>query len=234
MVPVEAVGSIDSGKPVFEKAGWSVISQDLASTVDGLASTRLQDYRRQVVAWSKPGTAVILIGASMGGIFALMAAEEIRPKAIVLVNSVLPKGIVQIRAAPKSPSIIHWANGPREDSIASMPDSDNETIDFAWKRWRDESGAVLNEIRLGVEVRRPTCPVLVVLGQADKDVTYSSGLALAQSLHADVHIYAGMSHVGPLLGRRAAEVACGVLAWLEAKFARKRFGEAAFASTCRE
>ena len=159
---------------------------------------------------------VVLIGASMGGILALMASSEIRPKAIVLVNSVLPNGFGKPNAR-KSPAIIRWANGPLSDSRSAMPDSDKETIEFAWKRWRDESGAVVDEIRRGIEVPVPTCPVLVVLGQQDADVPYSLGLKYAHALGADVLIYPAMSHVGPLLSTRAVEVAREVLSWVERK-----------------
>src|SRR5690606_19343093 len=134
---------------------------------------------------------------------------------IVLVNSTLPKGVGERMRGPAAPPIVRWANGPREETEVAMPDSSEEMIDFAWKRWRDESGAVMNEIRAGIEAQKPKTPVLVVLGQKDTDIPYTSGLSLAAWAGADLHLYAGMSHVGPLMSTRAAEVAGDVLLWLK-------------------
>jgi len=96
-------------------------------------------------------------------------------------------------------------------------DSDEATIQWAWPQWRDESGAVLRASATGITVMPPTCPTLVVLGEKDSDIPYQTGLALANWAGADVHLYHGMSHVGPLLSRRAAEVAHAVVAWCKAR-----------------
>ena len=152
-------------QPVFEKAGWVVIAPDLKPADGGLEKTRFADYLSQVQDWSKRrGGKLVLIGASMGGILSLKAAETIKPDAIILVNSTTPTGIGPRRGDAAAPAIIRWANGPREETEVAMPDSDQATIDYAWKRWRDESGAVVNEIRAGIQARKPACPVLVVLG----------------------------------------------------------------------
>lgn len=209
-------------QPVFEKAGWTVVAPDLVPTEGGLERTRFSDYQAQAVQWSqRRGGRLVLIGASMGGILSLKAAETISPDAIVLVNSTTPKGVGPPRRGEAAPPVIRWANGPREETEVSMPDSDEATIEYAWKRWRDESGAVVNEIRAGKEALRPACPVLVVLGQKDTDIPYTAGLELARWAGADVHLYAGMSHVGPLMSTRAAEVAQGILDWLKKKVPAK-------------
>ena len=217
-------------QPVFEKAGWTVVAQDLMPTDGGLEATRFSDYLQQVTKWSqRRGGKLILIGASMGGILVLKATETVQPDAIVLVNSTMPKGLGPARTGTPAPSIIRWANGPRQETEVAMPDSAEATIEFAWKRWRDESGAVLNEIRTGIAAQKPTCPVLVVLGQKDTDIPFTSGLELARWASADVHLYAGMSHMGPLMSTRAPEVAEGILDWL-----KKRSPKASSASISRE
>jgi len=217
-------------KPVFERAGWKVVAPDLAPSPEGLAKTTFADYAEQVKTWCKrEGGKLIIIGASMGGALALGAAETVNPDAIVLVNSTLPKAIRHSNSGPKAPPMIRWANGTREETVSAMPDSDEETINYAWKRWRDESGAVVDEIRDGIPTAKPACPVLVVLGQKDTDIPYSDGLRLADWSGADVHLYAGMSHVGPLMSTRAAEVAETVVAWL-----RKRLPAASSTSTSPE
>jgi len=110
---------------------------------------------------------------------------------------------------------VRWANGPIEDTRSSMPDSDEKTILWAWKRWRDESGTVMNLLSQKVPVQKPTCPVLVVIGEKDTDIRPSTSLMLADWAGADVHRYVGMSHVGPLMSKRSGEVADAIVRWLQ-------------------
>lgn len=198
----------------FEKAGWTVVAPDLMPVAGGLAKTRFEDYASQTLAVAR-GEPLVLIGASMGGVLALKAAERLSPKAIVLVNSVPPKGIPYPRPDQDVPDIVEWAGGPWQDTVDAMPDSDRSTRLFAHRRWRDESGAVLRAMRDGIDVARPRCRVLVVVGEADTDIPPETSRTLAEKLGADVFSYAGMSHVGPLLSTRATEVAQQVLAWVE-------------------
>lgn len=212
----------DFWKPVFEKAGWRVVAKDLLPAKGGLERTKFTDYVGQVEAWSKrpKGAKLVLVGASMGGILALKAAETLHPDALVLVDSVPPKGIGPARPQHDYPPIIKWANGPIKDTRDSMPDSDEKTIQWAWKRWRDESGGVLSTISQGVSVKPPTCPVLVIIGEKDTDVDPASGREMAKKFHGDIHFYQGMSHVGPLLSTRATEVASSAQAWVAAALRR--------------
>jgi pimeloyl-ACP methyl ester carboxylesterase len=208
----------DLWSPVFAKAGYAVVARDLVPVRGGYAETRLDDYIAQVVSWApKDGGPVVLVGASMGGVLALKAAERLSPAAVVLVNSVAPAGVGPKRPAKKNPPVVRWADGPLADTRAAMPDSDEKTILWAWKRWRDESGAVMDALRAGVSCKKPRCPVLAVLGTADTDILHATGLALASWAGADVHTYRNMSHVGPLMSRRAAEVAGAVVGWLRAR-----------------
>ncbi|MCB0065489.1 MAG: alpha/beta hydrolase, partial [Caldilineaceae bacterium] len=200
-------------QPIFAAAGYHVVAEDLVPATNGLDHTTFADYVTQVQQWLPDEGPLVLVGASMGGILALTIAELARPAALVLVNSVPPAGVGPSRTAKRYPPIVRWANGPLEETRASLFDSDEATIQWAWPRWRDESGAVLQEIAAGLPVALPPCPTLVVLGERDTDITYQSGLALAGWAGADVHLYHGMSHVGPLLSRRAAEVARAVVAW---------------------
>lgn len=203
----------DRWQPLFAAAGYRVIAHDLVPTAGGLAATTFADYFLQVKSWVPPGDRVILVGTSLGGILALKAAETLSPAALVLINSVPPAGVGAARTGKSYPPIIEWANGSLEATRESLFDSDEATIHWAWPRWRDESGAVLTETAAGIPVQSPLCPTLVVLGKQDTDIPYQTGLALADWARADVLLYHGMSHVGPLLSRRAAEVACTVMAW---------------------
>jgi len=206
----------DKWKPVFEKAGWQVIARDLVPSSKGLAKTTLEDYMDQASVWvpkDRKGPLVV-IGASMGGPIALRVAARLHASAVVLVDSVAPRGVGPKPKSAKFPPIIQWANGPLKDTQDSMPDSDEATILWAWKRWRDESGLAMAELSSGPVCPVPTCPALVVLGRQDTDVPWPTGLAIAEWAHADTRVYAAMSHVGPLLSRRAQEVAGDVVAWL--------------------
>jgi pimeloyl-ACP methyl ester carboxylesterase len=206
----------DLWKPVFERAGYRVVARDLLPASDGLAKTGFEDYVRQVQAWRPVGGNVVLVGASMGGILALRSANLERPSALVLVNSVVPMPVAMgYKNLPKSPPIIRWANGPLKDTEVAMPDSDRKTILWAWKRWRNESGAVMDELRAGIVAERVACPTLVVIGEKDRDIKPEESRKLAAYLKAEVHSYKGLSHVGPLMSTRAREVAQRVVAWLK-------------------
>jgi len=198
-------------KPVFEKAGYRVVAKDLVPTKDGLAKTTFSDYVDQIVKESGPEPAV-LIGASMGGPLVLKAAERLHPKSIVLVCSAYPKGN---STAKPYPAIVKWANGPWKDTVESMPDSDEKTQKLAWPKWRDESGAVLNQLSKGVNPEKPTCPTLSIIPEGDDTVSPAQQQSLAMWANADTIRFKKMSHVGPLLSKRGTEVAELVVAWLK-------------------
>ena len=108
-------------------------------------------------------------------------------------------------------------DGAIEETRSALFDSDEATIEWAWQRWRNESGAVLQQLTGAFPVQRPSCPTLAVLSEQDHASPYQDGLALAQWAHADVLLYHGMSHVGPLLSRRAQEVARTIITWCQAQ-----------------
>lgn len=197
----------------FEKAGYQVIAPDLIPAKGGLAKTHLSDYVAQVRNWAAGSDHPVIIGASMGGMLALKAAEGLQPSAVVLVNSVPPAGL----EGKPHPAVVKWANGPLKDTQDSMPDSDQDTIQWAWKKWRDESGVVMDELSKGSPVARPNCPILVVYGANDTDVPPAKSKETAAFLRADVFGFAGMSHVGPLMGRHSDVVADRVLNWLKGR-----------------
>ncbi|MBI1334498.1 MAG: alpha/beta fold hydrolase [Armatimonadetes bacterium] len=207
----------DKWRPVFEKAGWTVVNRDLVPVGGKYENTKFNDYVRQVLTWTPKHGKIVYIGASMGGILALKANEKHPASAVVLVNSVGPKGIGPKTDRKPNPPLVVWKDGPLKDTEDAMPDSDRETILWAWKRWRNESGAVMNQIHAGIPARRPKCPVLVVLGANDTDVPHATGLALAKWSSADVKTYENMSHVGPLMSTRAEGVASFVESWVNQK-----------------
>jgi pimeloyl-ACP methyl ester carboxylesterase len=207
-------------QPVFNAAGYRAIANDLLPAAGGLAATRIADYLQQVQSWLPAQEPVILVGASMGGLLALKVAEQMTLATLVLVNSVPPAGVGAPRSHQPRPAIVRWANGQLEETRTALFDSDENTIQWAWPRWRDEAGAVMNAMDAGIPVQPPRCPTLVVLGELDTDIPYQTGLELATWARADVLLYHGMSHVGPLLSRRAEEVAEMVILWCQRSLRR--------------
>ena len=209
----------DLWKPMAKSEGIAaLVAPDLEPAPGGLAETTFDDYAKQVRVWAagvSGGARPILVGASMGGVLTLHAAQAVRPAAIILINSVPPQG-VQTKPRPPAgyPAVVKWANGPYQETAGAMPDSDEKTRRWAWKKWRDESGAVMNALSRGVSVPKPACPVLCILGTGDTDVSHETGLALAKWASADVHLYRDMSHVGPLMSRRASSVCRAACGWL--------------------
>lgn len=207
----------DFWKPAWESVGFTVHAPDLEPLGGDYARTRYQHYVAQVRRESMNKSPLVLVGASMGGILALSVAEEIKPEAIILINSVPPAGVGDFERAPKWPEIVRWANGPIQDTIDSLPDGDEKTIQWAHPKWRDESGRVLNEISVGVKVSPPQCPVLVVIGEADDTITPDVSRAIAKWSNADIFSYAQTSHIGPLMGLRRDEIARACAAWARAR-----------------
>ncbi|NCT69003.1 MAG: alpha/beta hydrolase [Rhodanobacteraceae bacterium] len=205
---------------VLAARGFAVLAPDLRPAAGGLAATRFEHYAAQVVAWcGGAGEAPVLVGASLGGLLALAVAAAVRPSALVLVNPVPPRGIAPPPAAPH-PAIVPWG---RARSLAStqraLPDADAAACLYAFRRWRDESGAVLDAARGGIAVARPDCATLVIASERDTDVPLAHSRALAASLAADFEALPGASHVAPLLGRIAPDVAARVADWLAARVA---------------
>ena len=199
---------------VLEAAGFRVAAPDLVPVRGDMAATRLQDYQAQVraalAALPRPR---VLVGASLGGLLALNAAEG--ADAVVLVNPLPPVPWHVDMPARDWPDVVPWRRAARlSGTREAMPDADDATTLFAFRHWRDESGAVLREAWRGVATERPACPMLCVASAHDDDVPPSITRAMAEAWGADVLQTVSGSHVGPLLGREAAGIAAQAVEWL--------------------
>ena len=199
---------------VFEAERYIVAAPDLRPGPQGLAATQLADYAGQVAQWlaaarQRGPAGVVLVGASLGGLLALGQADA--ADALVLVNPLSPSGLP---AALPMPEVMPWG---REATLAgtrhALPDADDLAALYAFRRWRDESGLALGQARAGRELPRPRCPVLVLASDGDLDVPPAASAALADALGASLLRLPG-SHVGPLLGRQAADAAALAVEWL--------------------
>ncbi|WP_386070712.1 alpha/beta fold hydrolase [Tahibacter sp. UC22_41] len=190
---------------------------ELMPAVDGLAQTRLSDYLAQARTAARAMPRPCLVGASLGGLIALALAAEVDASALVLVDALPPRGV-----APRPPlrvmhdDIVAWGSRRRFASTQrALPDADAAAQHYAFRRWRDESAAVLREAVEGLDVAPPRCPVLVIAAELDEAVPIEASRVLAQSLDATFWPLRA-SHVGPLLGRSAAAIAARALAWTQA------------------
>jgi pimeloyl-ACP methyl ester carboxylesterase len=203
---------------VFAAAGWQVRAPDLEPVAAGLAATRLDDYQDQVAAHlARLPRPRVLFGASLGGLLALRGAEA--ADALVLVNPLPPQPWhVQLPARTHSAAIEAWgARASLHGTRRAIADAGAGDAWFAFRRWRDESGAVLDAARAGVECVVPACPVLVVASGLDREVPVEASAAVAAWCGGEAMTLAEADHVGPLLGRNAARIATDVLTWLNVK-----------------
>ena len=199
---------------VFEAAGFHVEAPDLMPVHGDVAATRLEDYQAQVraacAALPRPR---VLVGASLGGLLALGAADG--ADAVVLVNPLPPAPWHAGLPVRDWPDVVPWRCAARlSGTREAMPDADDATTLFAFRHWRDESGAVLREAWRGVATERPACPMLCVASAHDDDVPPSITRAMAEAWGADVLQTVSGSHVGPLLGPEAAGIAAQAVEWL--------------------
>lgn len=199
---------------VFAAAGYRVEAPDLVPARAGLPATRFGAYQAQVgAALAVLPRPRVLVGASLGGLLALGVAAD--ADAVVLVNP-LPPAPWHADMPPRDwPDVVHWRRDARlAGTRRALPDTDEATALFAFRHWRDESGAVLREAQRGVAVARPACPVLCMVSDQDDDVPPAITRAMAEAWRADVLQTLSASHVGPLLGRDATGVAAQAVEWV--------------------
>jgi pimeloyl-ACP methyl ester carboxylesterase len=187
---------------------------DLVPTDAGLAATCFDDYQAQLrtvlEALPRPRA---LIGASLGGLLAAACAGG--ADALVLVNPLPPSPWSARLGRREWPDVVPWRRDARLASTrAALADADDATALFAFRRWRDESGRVLRQAQSGVAVDVPACRVLLVASELDEDVPADVTAELAGAWGASLMRLPGSTHVGPLLGRDAADVAAHVAVWL--------------------
>lgn len=199
---------------VLRSHGIDPHALELQPTAAGLAMTTLADYASQVrdrlLSLPRPR---VLVGASLGGLLAAMCAAD--ADALVLVNPVPCRPWHSQLPARQWSGVVHWQRDARlAKTRHGMPDADAASALFAYRRWRDESGAALRLAWAGVEVPTPTCPVLFLVSAADDDVPPGVSRAMAREWCARSLEALAASHVGPLLGKAAAPAAGQAVAWL--------------------
>lgn len=155
----------------------------------------------------------VVVGASLGGLLALQVAAQ--ADAVVLVNTLPPVPWHSALPMREWAEVVPWQGNARLASTrAALPDADDATALYACRHWRDESGAVLRAGYAGIEVERPSCPALLVVSARDEDVPPQLSIGIAKQWRLERLETLATSHVGPLLGRQAAQIATQAVAWL--------------------
>jgi len=143
---------------IFQAHGFNTHAPDLLAAETGLANTSLADYCRQVqLHLSLMNSPKIIIGASLGGLMALINAGQ--ADAIILINPIPPAPWhLQMPSREKYPAIIPWRwNASLQGTRRALFDCDEMSCLYAFRHWRDESGAVMNAAMAGVDIVMPSC-----------------------------------------------------------------------------
>jgi pimeloyl-ACP methyl ester carboxylesterase len=207
--------------------GWSSHALDLRghgqSEPFDLAGARMADYAADVVRVAgAQRDRPVLVGWSMGGLVALMAAEACQARACVTLAPSAPAA-----ASDASVPLRTGTFGPEEYGIVdrdpvrqpAMPDLDHEERLIALGALGQESRLARDERKAGIVVDRTGAPLLVVTGTADRQWPRERYRDLP--LPADHLEVEGASHWGLVLNRRrlpglvsaVVDWMTGVLSW---------------------
>lgn len=198
---------------VLRAQGVAVEAIELRPGAGGLAATCLDDYREQVMqALRRLPRPRVLVGASLGGLLAARCAHE--ADALVLVNPLPPEPWHAHLPARDWLQIVPWQRAARLASTReAMADADDASALYAFRHWRDESGAVLRQAHAGVAVEAPPCPRLLQFSAGDEEIPAEAMRDFGRAWRADLWQVEG-GHLAPLLGRGAAACAAQAVAWL--------------------
>ena len=227
---------------VFEAEGWRTSAPDRQPPAAGLAAARFEDHVAQSVeafdglarhpendagigdAVGVATHAPVLIGASLGGLLALAVAARrafgppgAAPRALVLVNPVPPAPwAAELPPVAIEGDVVPWhSQGRYASTMRSLPNASFTDRQYAFRRWRDESAALLREVYAGVHLPAPSMPVLVIASDSDMDIPPDRSTAFAQGIGASLVRVPG-GHVDPVMGASAADSARSALQWIAA------------------
>ncbi len=206
--------------------GWPSHAVDLrghgASPAADLGATSMADYADDVTMVARHfGPPPVLVGWSMGGLAALMAAARGGVDAWIGLGPSPP-------ARARDPALPLRAGrfGPEEYGITSrdvadqptMPDLDEAERMVALASLGEESRYARDDRKAGIVVPSLACPALVVVGTVDQ--TFPPATYRDFPFAADVIVAEGASHWGLVLNRRVlSRIVPAVLSWLEKRLA---------------
>ena len=200
--------------------GWPTYAIDLrghgASEAVDLSRTSMHDYLADVRGLAEQlREPPIVVGWSMGGLVAIMAADAGLARACIGLAPSTPSLTIDERVALRV-----GVFGPEEYGIASrdpddqpaMPDLVREERILALGSLGQESRYARDERRRGIVVASLPCPLLIVTGADDRQWPRERYAGL--HLPAEYLVAEGASHWGLVLNRRAlATLIPSVTAW---------------------
>ena len=211
--------AFDRFRAPFEAAGYAVDCPDLrghgeADAPGALAGVSMADYADDVArlceACDEPP---VLIGHSMGGLVAQLAARRAPVRALVLLAPSPPWGVasgtleeaatafgVQL-LGPFAAGVLEPDRGlMRRYSLDRMQPAEGKAVA---KRLRPESARAVREaltwwtdpfMTTSLGPGRLAIPSLVIVGERDVVHSPATGRAVAERIGAELHIAPGMSH----------------------------------------
>jgi pimeloyl-ACP methyl ester carboxylesterase len=182
---------------------------------DAFCALGLEDYVARVrQAMDAVEGRVVLVGHSLGGVVAQVAAQRTAPAALVLVASAGPRQLGRTRRDDfPADAPVRWT---REAARARwFADADPAVVEWALDRVTAESPGVLNGSggRAEVDPARIGCPVLVVRGGRDAS-SVPEGKKLAALYGAELLDLPEAGH-DLMLERGALRAARRVVGWLD-------------------
>ncbi len=201
--------------------GWASYAIDLRghgqSAPCDLSGVSMRDYAEDVRSLLAQLQHPVVMGWSMGGLVAMMAAAAGESRACIALAPSAPA-----RARDASVELRTGVFGPEEYGITSrdpadqpaMPDLDRDEREIAIASLAQESRLARDERAAGIVIESLPCPLLIVTGSNDPLWPRSryNGLWL-DATYLDIP---GASHWGLVLSRRAlSSAAPAVVAWLE-------------------
>lgn len=209
--------------------GWSSYALDLrghgGSSPGDLSASTMEDYAADVLVLTQQlARRPVLMGWSMGGLVAMMAAAAAHAVACIALAPSMPALTVN-EQAPLRPGEF----GPEEYGIThrdphdqpAMPDLDLEERAIALRSLGRESRWARDQRQRGIVIAELPCPLLLLTGERDEQ--WPAARYAGLWLPADRIIVEGASHWGLVLNRRALAAALpDVLRWLERHAATER------------
>lgn len=158
------------------------------------------------------GRRCVLVGHSLGGLLSQAVAARDGAAALVLVASAAPYGLSTPR--PPFPADRPVVLSPEAAAQLLFHNAEPVTMRAAIARLGPASPGIMNSSggRLRVDVKRVTCPVLVVWPMEDRS-SVPPGRVLAEAYGAEVLAIPGAGH-DLMFERAGATALAGILGWL--------------------